>query len=439
MKSSPNFREKRSAPLVFYDFFVTFTPNGGEIIEDKGISTALVLGIVSAALGASLIGSIFYYQNRTGELKSDKQGLKENFQNLKYEYNSLEENHSELNDEFNYLVENYESLASQLESYEEWQHHIHYYRNSAENTYYWEYMPYSYAYYWKTRERPYPSEYYPMNIDLSQYINFDFEKSTISNWANYFDKTNFSKKEYAKEALKFVHNNIYYMKDEESTGNTEYWKYPTETLFDQVGDCEDTVFLLASLLRAKGIPCIILEYPNHVAVGIGIEDLTGRYYKYDGRKYYFAETTSNKFDEDQRREGNYEIGEFPSGLTAKPYVHDLSGTSISTANLTNIKMTEEIDEQQRPVKITDEFSPTIDRVYVTMEVSNVTSNTGITAKWYNLDKNTKMHSYTLIVETSTNVAFWLNKPSSGWSTGSYEVSLSLNGERVETVPFSITE
>ncbi|NYT01421.1 MAG: transglutaminase-like cysteine peptidase [Methanosarcinales archaeon] len=52
---------------------------------------------------------------------------------------------------------------------------------------------------------------------------------------------------------KYVAENVQYVTDEESSGVVDFWLYPAETLTLRKGDCEDSSFLLASLLLASGI------------------------------------------------------------------------------------------------------------------------------------------------------------------------------------------
>lgn len=58
----------------------------------------------------------------------------------------------------------------------------------------------------------------------------------------------------------FVHSCVFYRPD--SGPISEYYQYPTETLFLRSGDCEDCALLTAALLRAMG-------YDSHVATWIG--------------------------------------------------------------------------------------------------------------------------------------------------------------------------
>jgi hypothetical protein len=101
-----------------------------------------------------------------------------------------------------------------------------------------------------------------------------------------------------------------YIADEDEDGNEiEYPKYPIETLVDGGGDCEDTAILLASLIKAEGYGVALICMPDHVAVGIsgeGVEGL-GSYYEYDGKKYYYVETTAQ----------NWPIGEIPDDYKGK--------------------------------------------------------------------------------------------------------------------------
>lgn len=95
-----------------------------------------------------------------------------------------------------------------------------------------------------------------------------------------------------------------YVPDDVSTGFDEYSRYPIETLTYGGGDCEDSAILLASTLQADpfNYDCILVGPPGHMAVGIYGEDLPGTYYRYDGRRYYYLETTGDGWD----------VGEIPS-------------------------------------------------------------------------------------------------------------------------------
>jgi hypothetical protein len=67
-------------------------------------------------------------------------------------------------------------------------------------------------------------------------------------------------------------NEIVYESDFNSTGLDEYPKYSVETLIDRNGDCEDTSFLIASLLKKLVKDVVLLRYPSHLAVGVNMSD-----------------------------------------------------------------------------------------------------------------------------------------------------------------------
>ena len=64
-----------------------------------------------------------------------------------------------------------------------------------------------------------------------------------------------------------------------------------ETIIDKKGDCEDTSFLMTSILKALNIDAVILIYSDHAAVGVACNGCSGTYYAYKGKNYFFLETT----------------------------------------------------------------------------------------------------------------------------------------------------
>ena len=96
-----------------------------------------------------------------------------------------------------------------------------------------------------------------------------------------------------RNVVSFVQS-ITYEKDLDPVTNqeTEYWKYPIETLADGSGDCEDTAILTAALLREMGYDVALVLVPEHAAVAVACGNCNGYYYPLDGKRYYFLETTS---------------------------------------------------------------------------------------------------------------------------------------------------
>lgn len=86
---------------------------------------------------------------------------------------------------------------------------------------------------------------------------------------------------------------IEYVHDDVSTEHADYWRYAIETLYDQIGDCEDSTILAATVLRAMGHKTAILDMPGHAALGIAAPPGSpGEYFTHSGVDYYYAETTA---------------------------------------------------------------------------------------------------------------------------------------------------
>lgn len=101
--------------------------------------------------------------------------------------------------------------------------------------------------------------------------------------------------EKADTALKTVHDLVDYAYDRDLYGQEEFWACPVETLYLGRGDCEDSSILYASILTAMGLDCVLLDYPDHVAVGVALDNppSMGTGHEMDGRMWWFCETTSD--------------------------------------------------------------------------------------------------------------------------------------------------
>jgi len=112
----------------------------------------------------------------------------------------------------------------------------------------------------------------------------------------------------AEFVLRFVQNIEY--KDDETIATENYYydypRFPSQSLFDRTGDCEDLSILLASLLKQMNYDVCLLNPPGHMAVGVNLEETIpgGVYYMNDGKKYYYCETTDI----------GWTIGSMPSDL-----------------------------------------------------------------------------------------------------------------------------
>lgn len=114
--------------------------------------------------------------------------------------------------------------------------------------------------------------------------------------------------------LSFVHS-LNYVQDADM-GYDEYKKYPIETLVDETGDCEDTAYLLGTILRMMDIDTVIIYFPGeHTAVGVYCPTCEGYYFTFNDksisdRKYHYLESTGS----------NWQIGEMPDDYKGKDVI-----------------------------------------------------------------------------------------------------------------------
>lgn len=100
-----------------------------------------------------------------------------------------------------------------------------------------------------------------------------------------------------------------YTSDLASSGYDQYPRFPYETLYENGGDCEDTSVLAVSILQEMGYDVVLLELPEHMAVGIKCDPKTeGRSFEYKNNRYYYLETTGS----------NWQIGEMPEEYEDEP-------------------------------------------------------------------------------------------------------------------------
>jgi hypothetical protein len=84
---------------------------------------------------------------------------------------------------------------------------------------------------------------------------------------------------------------IEYKKDDLENETFEYPRYPLETLKEKRGDCEDKAILTAALLESLGYNVSLIRLPQHMAVGVHLNE-TISVYSYYIDQYYFLETTT---------------------------------------------------------------------------------------------------------------------------------------------------
>ena len=145
----------------------------------------------------------------------------------------------------------------------------------------------------------------PPTMNYSVYVTNPQDDPYIDSLVEDINETateeNYSEYQIVEFAIAFVQN-LPYTVDSATSPFDEYPRYPVETLVDNGGDCEDTSILLASILNSMGYGVILIEFPEHCAVGVkGSDNIYGTYWEYEGEKYFYIETTGS----------DWAIGELP--------------------------------------------------------------------------------------------------------------------------------
>ena len=114
--------------------------------------------------------------------------------------------------------------------------------------------------------------------------------------------------DFANAALAIVHQMNYV--------ETLPGKYPAETIVDNIGDCDIFSFVAASIIKARGLDTVLLNYKNEKHMNIGVhlsnppEDTRDNAYSitYENVTYYIAECTGGNWT------NGWRVGECPNNL-----------------------------------------------------------------------------------------------------------------------------
>ena len=115
----------------------------------------------------------------------------------------------------------------------------------------------------------------------------------------------------AEMVLRFVQE-LPYVPDGESRSETDFMKYPSETLWDYCGDCEDLSILYANIMAVLGYRSCVMIFDNHAMAGVELSEKQkgDDTFYFGGIRYHYAETTSTAwgywkcpdgYDEDDMR------------------------------------------------------------------------------------------------------------------------------------------
>jgi hypothetical protein len=214
------------------------------------------------------------------------------------------------------------------------------------------------------------------NYDFSKFVTPDALKPIADNlWSIYSNNEDF-----ANGVLMLVHQIPYAESDPQ--------KYPVETILENKGDCDLFTIVAASIMKAGGLDVVLLllEAQNHMLLGVHLPESpkdarsTVYFYRYEGTKYYIAETTGGNWEKGWRVGecpeilqgnrakviplGNYEI-EAPGQVLSSYIIPSSSAVYMSLS--TNFAI------EQNDVKISGSLSPSLAGETVTLYVSSLGS------------------------------------------------------------------
>lgn len=120
----------------------------------------------------------------------------------------------------------------------------------------------------------------------------------------------------------------------------------------------------------------------------------------------------------------------------------MAACSFTTANLSDVNLSSEIDADLKPVTVADTFAVDTPSVYVTGTLNNAPEGTTITVEWVYVDTDPHTLIDSIVLESQDITADFqssLSKPDNDWPVGQYEVRLYIddNEEPAETVAFQV--
>ena len=160
-------------------------------------------------------------------------------------------------------------------------------------------------------------------------------------------------------ALAFVQS-IPYQTDLNSTGYQDYPRFPIETLVQNVGDCKSHSILFATLTLLIGVDTVFINPPDHLAVGVLGNNLSGTYWAYDNQNYYYCETTGEGFTIGQLPSQFNGVGAYVYAIdTSKQYVVNLQSLTPSAPNPSYAPFNPNTEQAPPTPNLNTTFSPNV--------------------------------------------------------------------------------
>ena len=151
---------------------------------------------------------------------------------------------------------------------------------------------------YKVRINPYGKEYfknYPVmdyRYQFSIPFSSNIEESLIAALKNRIKDMN--QKQGISYLMEFTRSGFQYEADSTIYGGEKRMS-PEETILSEKSDCEDRSSLMFALLtKLYMVPIIVISYPDHVNLGIGLDKPIGKGVEFNGKHYTICEPTPQK-------------------------------------------------------------------------------------------------------------------------------------------------
>jgi hypothetical protein len=136
-------------------------------------------------------------------------------------------------------------------------------------------------------------------------------------------------------------------------------------------------------------------------------------------------------------------------VTALCAVFLLGVVKVGTPSLSAISMSSSIDRSNRPMKATTQFSVDDESIYC-CATARAFADTKLKARWFREGRQVAQFtgkfgdmaggaSPVKSLTTKGRIAFELERPSDGWTTGSYSVRLAVNGREAGARSFTVSK
>lgn len=118
-------------------------------------------------------------------------------------------------------------------------------------------------------------------------------------------------------------------------------------------------------------------------------------------------------------------------------------SAFTSESLSEIMLSQDIDEQLSPVNATTDFSTDARMIFCSFTPSKAPAGTTITAQWIYVKGEEKdltdyvIEQWTERTKDQRRLAMFIRQPTNGWPKGEYKVVLFVNSREEISVPFTI--